>query len=104
VVAAPHAGHVLLEDAEVAAQVGPAELVVEGGAAQRALGHDLQRAGDVRRACRWGSRSQGSSRARQVQVADRKAGQAGLGPRAAAGGAFVADLAAGAGGRAREGR
>jgi hypothetical protein len=47
VVAALHAGHGLLEDAEVAAQVGAAELVVEGGAAQRALGHDLQRAGDV---------------------------------------------------------
>jgi hypothetical protein len=97
VVAAAHAGHVLLEDAEVAAQVGAAELVVEGGAAQRALGHDLQRAGDVRRACRWG-RAPRVRRSRQVQVADRKAGQPGLGPRAAAGGAFVADLAAGAGG------
>jgi hypothetical protein len=42
-------------------------------------------------------------RARQVQVADGKAGQSGLGPRAAAGGALVADLATGTGGRAREG-
>ena len=39
----------LLVLAEVAQQVGPAEFVVEGGAAQRPLGHDLQRAGDVLR-------------------------------------------------------
>jgi hypothetical protein len=102
VVAAPHAGHVLLEDAEVAAQVGPAELVVEGRAAERALGHDLQRAGDVRRLADRVALP-GLIGARQVQVAHRKAGQARLGPRAAAGGAFVADLAAGAGGRPGKG-
>ena len=39
-----------------------------------------------------------------MQVRHREAGQPGLGPRAAAGRALVADLAAGAGGRAREGR
>jgi hypothetical protein len=56
VVAAHHARHFLLVLAEVAQQVGPAELVVEGGAAQRPLGHDLQRAGDVRRLAVQGCR------------------------------------------------
>jgi hypothetical protein len=41
------ARHRLLVDAKVAAQVRAAELVVEGGAAERAVEHDLQRAGDV---------------------------------------------------------
>ena len=49
VVAAHHPVHHLLVLAEVARQVGPAKLVVESRTAQGALGHDLQRAGDVRR-------------------------------------------------------
>ncbi len=47
VIAAPLAADVLLVDAEVAAQVRPAEFVVERGAAERAVDHDLQRARDV---------------------------------------------------------
>ena len=103
VIAALHAGHLLLVDAKVAAEIGPAELVVERGAAERALGHDLQRAGDVLglagavllpRLLQTG----------QVQVAHAEAGEAGLRARAAAHRAFVADLAAGAGARAGERR
>ena len=100
VVPAANAVDVLLEDAEVAAQRGPAELVVEGGAAERPLGHDLQRAGDVRGLADRVLLPR-LAQARQMQVGDREAGQAGLGLGAATGGALVADLAAGAGGRAR---
>ena len=89
--------HQQLVLAEVAQQVGPAELVVEGGAAQRPLGHDLQRAGHV---LRLAARLVGQA---VPELADGEAGQAGLGARAAAGGALVADLAAGAGAGAREG-
>jgi len=103
VVAALHAGHGHFEDAEKAAQVRATELVVEGRAAERALGHDLQRAGDVRRPAD-GLAFPGLEGAGQMKVADAKTGHAGLGPRAAAGGAFVAYLTAGSGGRAREGR
>jgi hypothetical protein len=47
VVAGPRPCHRLVENAEVPRQVGVAEFVVERGAAQRAVEHDLQRAGDV---------------------------------------------------------
>ena len=103
VVAAPLAVHRLLEHTEVAAQIGPAELVVERGAAQRAFDHDVQRAGDVL-GLAVGLALPRLLRVGQLQVADRKARQARLGPRAAAGGAFIADLTARAGGSAREGR
>ena len=43
-------GHGLLEGAEVAQDRGPAELVVEGGAADRALEHDVERRRDPRAA------------------------------------------------------
>ena len=46
VVAADDAGHLLLVGAEVAGEVGPAELVVEGGRADRPLDHDRERRGD----------------------------------------------------------
>ena len=89
----------LLVDAEVARQVRPAEFVVERSAAERPFDHDLQRAGDVlglavRRAL---PRPVGAG---QVQVRHGEAGQARLRLRAAAGRAFVADLAAGASRRA----
>jgi len=103
VVAAAHARHRLLEDAEVAGQVRTAELVVERRAPQRALGHDLQRAGDVL-GLADGIVLPRLVRAGQVQVGDMEARQAGLGLGAAAGRALVADLAAGAGGGARERR
>ena len=47
VVTAHHAVHRQFVFAEITQQIGPAKLVVEGRATQRALGHDLQRAGDV---------------------------------------------------------
>ena len=46
VVAAHDAGHLLLVRAEVAGEVRPAELVVEGGGADRALDHDGEGRGD----------------------------------------------------------
>src|SRR5690606_2215045 len=91
-----------LEAAEITQQVGPAELVVERGAAQRAVEHDLQR----RRHARV-ERARALPRLRQrgdAQVGHAETGQAGLGLAAAAGRALVADLAAGAGGGARERR
>mmetsp|Transcript_6078 Transcript_6078/g.24396 ORF Transcript_6078/g.24396 Transcript_6078/m.24396 type:complete len:644 (+) Transcript_6078:1983-3914(+) len=103
VIAAAHAGHGLLEDAEVARQVRAAELVVEGRATERAVDHDLQRRRDVGRLADR-VLLPGLAQARQVQVGHREAGQARLGPGAPAGGAFIADLAAGAGGGARVGR
>ena len=98
VVTALHAGHGLLVFAEIAQQVGPAKFVVERGAAQRALRHDLQRAGNVL-----------GCTARLVagavpQFGHAETGEARLGRRTPAGGAFVADFAAGAGGRAGERR
>src|SRR5690606_35988541 len=86
----------LLEGAEVAVQVGAAELVVEGGTAQRALDHDVQGADDALRLAV--GLLPGLLEAGDVQVGDGEAGQAGLGLGAAAGGPLVADLAAGAGG------
>ena len=41
--------HLLLESTEIAAQVGPAEFVVESGGAERCLDHDVQRGHDARR-------------------------------------------------------
>ena len=61
VIAAHRAGHVLLVDAEVAAQVGAAEFVVERGAAERALDHDLERRGDAVRLA-------GHARSRRIAV------------------------------------
>src|SRR4029079_9699195 len=44
----PHlAPHALLEGAEITRQVGAAELVVERGAPDRAVEHDLERRGDA---------------------------------------------------------
>ena len=93
-----HAGSVLdrvaqalLVLAKVTQQIGPAKLVVERRAAQRALDHDLQGAGNVRRTPVI------DGRLTPIDFGNREPGQAGFGFGAAAGGAFVADLAAGAG-------
>ena len=94
VVAARHTGHGLLVFAKVPRQVGAAELVVERSAAQRPLGHDLQRAGDVRRLAAF------LVRRAAPQLGDGKTRQTRLGLGAAPGGALVADLAARAGGGA----
>ena len=98
VVAALHARHGLLVFAEVAQQVGTAEFVVERGAAQRALGHDLQRRGNVLRCT-----------ARLVagtapQLGHAETGQTGLGLGATARSALVANLATGASRSARKRR
>jgi hypothetical protein len=100
VAARTHAGHGLLVLAEVAQQVGPAEFVVERRAAQRAFGHDLQRAGDVLGL----AEGLGPSPTSPPQSLDTvKPVRPALGFEPRPGGAFVADLAARAGGGAGEG-
>ena len=94
--------HVLLEGAEVAADRGPAELVVERGGADRPLEHDLERRGDARGPAECALPR--PLEAGNAQVRDREPGEPGLGLCAAAGRALVADLAARAGRRARKRR
>ncbi|MCY1501904.1 hypothetical protein D9M68_359910 [compost metagenome] len=97
---AARGGNGLLEGTEVAGQVRTAEFVVERGAAQRALDHDVQRGDDaLGLAVRH---FPGLLETGDLQVGDGEADQPGLRLGAAAGGAFVADLAAGAGGGAGE--
>ena len=89
----------LLIGTEVTGQIGAAELVVERGAADRPLDHDVERRGDaVRLAAEALLPRLGI--ARDAQVRGGEAGQACLGSRATSGRALVADLAAGAGRRA----
>ncbi len=92
----------LLEGTEVAGQRRTAELVVERGAAQRALDHDVQR-GDDALGLAVGH-FPGLFETGDLQVGHGEAGQAGLRLGAAAGGALVADLAAGTGGGTGERR
>ena len=92
----------LLEGTEIAGQRRTAEFVVERGAAQRALDHDVQR-GDDALGLAIGLLP-GLQETRDVQVGYAEAGQAGLGLGATTGGTLVADLAAGAGGSPRERR
>ena len=96
VVAALNAGHRLLEDPEIARQIGSAEFVVEGRATEWAVDHDLQRAGNVVGLADRGALP-GLVEPGQVQVGDRKPGQASLGTGATAGRALVTDLATGTG-------
>ncbi len=92
----------LLEGTEVTGQRRAAELVVERGAAQRAFNHDVQRRDDAfRLAVGLFPRL---LEAGDVQVGDGETGQTGLWLGAAAGGALVANLAAGAGGSTGEWR
>ena len=104
VVAALHgvdvAAGALLEFAEIAQQIGPAKLVIKCSAAQWALSHDVQSAGDVARL------AIGCARLRVVptQLGYGKARQARLRLGAPARGAFVTDFAARARGRTRKGR
>ena len=87
----------LLERAEVAVDVRPAEFVVERGRADRPVEHDLQRDDDALGLAEIllpGLHEPGNA-----QVRDREADQAGLGLGAATRRALVADLAA----RARRG-
>ena len=79
------------ETSKVARQVRPTELIVEGCSPEWALDHDGERRGHSGRLM-WCIR--------EIQVRDRKAGEAGawLGPTAC--GALVSNLATGASGRA----
>ncbi len=94
-------GDFLLVGAEVAVDRGAAELVVEGGGAERAVEHDVEGGDDA--AGLAVVLLPGLDGAGYPQVRYGEAGEAGLGLRAAAGGALVADLAAGAGGGAGPG-
>ena len=88
------------ETAEIAGQVGTAKFVVEGGAAERAVHHDLEGGGHARiELARLLPRLR---QRRDAQVRHRKTGEADLGLAAPSGRALVADLATGAGAGARE--
>ena len=93
------AGDFLFIGAEVAVQRRTTKFVVKRRAAQRAFGHDVQ-GGDntIRFTEIFFPRL---FEARDTQVGNREAHQARFRLRAAAGGAFIADFAAGAGCRAR---
>ena len=95
-------GHLSLVGAEVAAEGRAAKLVVERGAPQGAVEHDLERR------CQPGGPAviglPGAHRTRQAQVGHGEADQPCLRLGATAGRSLVADLAAGTGGRAGEGR
>ena len=103
VVAAHFTVHLFFESAEVACQVGTAEFVVERGAAEGAVDHDLQGSGDTP-GLAVGIGFPWLFKSRNVQVGNRKPGQSRLGFGTGAGGAFVADLTAAAGGCARKRR
>src|SRR5690606_19042334 len=90
----------LLEGAEIAGQRRTTEFVVERGTAQRAFDHDVQRGNDALGLAV--GLFPGLLEVGDVQVGDGEAGQPRLGLGATAGGAFVADLAARAGGRTGE--
>ena len=105
VVAAHHLTDRLFIGAEITGEIRATEFIVERRRANRPFKHDLQRRSNARRAAIVGHR--GFPRLlspRQIEVGNGKTTQAGLGPRATAGRAFVADLAAGAGCRAGKGR
>ena len=92
----------LLEGAEIAEQIRPSELVIERCGTDRPFEHDLQRRGDP-----LGLAVLDFPRLRQrrdLQMRHGEAGETRLRPRADAGRAFVANLAAGTGRRARRRR
>ena len=94
--------HALLEGTEITGQVGTAEFVVEGRRTQRAFDHDVEGRGNALGLAVVFLPS--LLEAGDLEVGHRETGQAGLGLGAAAGGTFIANLAAGAGGGPREGR
>src|SRR5688572_29120190 len=84
----------LLEAAEIAADVRPAEFIVERRAADRALDHDVERGDDaIRLAQVFRNRALFPRllEARNAQVRHRESGQSGFRLGTAPGGAFVAD-------------
>ena len=95
-------GNFLFEGAEVAVDGGAAEFVVEGGAAKRAFDHDVEGGDDaVRFSVVLFPRLDGAG---EAEIGDGEANETGFRFSTAAGGAFVADFAAGAGGGAGERR
>src|SRR5258708_5154568 len=96
VVAAEDPTDLGFEAAEVAAQVRPAELVIERGGADRSLEHDLERGGDALGLARRGAFPL-LLVSRDTQVGYRVADQPRLRLRAPPGRPLVADLAARAG-------
>ena len=102
---AGHAGNIQLKAAEIAAEIGSAELVVERRAADRPLQHDVQGRDDARRLAVV--RFPGLRVAGNLQVGYRKAGETHLGLGATPHRALVTDLTAGTGasaGKRRNGR
>ena len=93
----------LLESPEVTAQIRAAELVVERSRADRSVQHDLQRGCDTVRLADCGLLPR-LFKTGNAQMGNGKPRQSGLGFRAAAGRALVADLPAGSGRRASKGR
>src|SRR5262249_21272972 len=91
-----------LKRPEVAGDGGAPELVVEGGAAQRPVGHDVERAGDAVGLAMVAL--PGAHGAGQAQVRHREAREARLRLATPARRALVADLAARPRGGAWEGR
>ena len=93
----------LLEAAEITAQVRTTEFVVERGRADRPLQHDLQGGSDTL----WFTNRvalPGLCETGNAQMGNRISGEPCLRLRPAPGGSFIADLASGTRGRARERR
>ena len=91
-------GHHGLEGTEVAAEIGTAEFVVEGGGTDGPLQHDIEGRDDAVRLAVV--HLPGLGVVRQLQIGDRETAQARLGLGALTGGPLVADLATGTGGGA----
>ncbi len=98
-IAAPYAADFDQARAEVAREIRPAELVVEARGADRPIEHDRERRSDAIGLARQRSLPR-LAPTRHVEMRDREADEPGFRFRAAAGRAFVADLAARARGRA----
>ena len=98
VIAAHFAIDDLLEYAEITADVGPPELIVEGRGTQRTVEHNRERTGDALRLAVIGLPR--LLAARDAQIGNGKPADAGLGFGTTAGGTLVADLTAAAGGGA----
>ena len=103
VIAAPNAVRLEQARAEVACEVRPAELVVEARRADRPLEHDRQRRGDPLRLARRRAFPR-LPPTRQLEMRHGEAHEPRFRLRAAAGRAFVADLAARARRRTRKRR
>jgi len=91
--ASTFAGHLRLKGAEVAQNVRPPEFVVECGSADRPFEHDLERRGDPQRAAY--AALPGLNESGNLKIGDRESNQARLGFGPKAGGAFIAQFAAG---------